>query len=196
MEIKKISLKNTIVGDIKKIATFFKKGKIVVYPTDTVYGIGCLATDKKGIAKVFKIKKRDKSKALLVLISSLRMLEKYFLVSLKEKQYLKKVWPGPISVVLRKKSILPKDLALGKDRVAVRLPKNDFLIKMIRRVKAPIVSTSLNISGKRTLTSITGLEKQFSGLKPDLAVDGGNLLGRPSKLLDISNPEKIIILRK
>lgn len=191
-----IVLKNPSSGDISAIAAAFKKGEIVVYPTDTVYGLGCLATNKKAVAKVFNIKKRSNTKALLALVSSFSMLKKYFFVSVPEMRYLKKNWPGPVSVLLRRRPLMPPDLAPGKERVAVRLPKSDFLIKMIRRAGAPIVSTSLNISGKEILSDISGLEDYFKGLKPDLAVDGGYLNGRPSKLVDISNPDKIIILRK
>ncbi|MBD3248182.1 threonylcarbamoyl-AMP synthase, partial [Candidatus Falkowbacteria bacterium] len=114
MEKIKINFKDTSKKDIEQIADFLKKGKTIAYPTDTVYGLGCLATNKKAIKKVFQIKKRDKSKALLVLVKSWCMLKKYFKVSAGEERILRSFWPGPVSVLLRSKGLLPKELAPGK----------------------------------------------------------------------------------
>lgn len=193
----KKKLEKTNPKDIDMIVDFLCLGKTIVYPTDTIYGLGCLAVDKKAIEKVKRIKKRDKNKPLLVLISDLKMLGGYFKVNAKQRAYLKKVWPGPVSVILnKKKGVFPDELSGGSEGVAVRLPKNTFLIKMIKAAGAPVVSTSLNKSGEEPLASVQNVEKYFTDPKPDLIVDAGELRGRPSRLVDLRDADKPVILRK
>ncbi|MDP2830523.1 MAG: L-threonylcarbamoyladenylate synthase, partial [bacterium] len=187
---KKINIKlNKITEeDYILIINYFKQGKIVVYPTDTIYGLGCLATDKKAIEKIYRMKKRAKNKPLLILASSLSMLKKYCYVNKPRNDFLKKLWlenKKPVSAVLKSKKILPETLTAGQDSIAVRLPRNDFLIKIIKKIGAPIVSTSLNKSGKESKKDVGDLEKYFDREKPDLVVDSGILKGKPSKLVDI-----------
>ncbi len=195
---------------IDLIVDYLKRGKVIVYPTDTIYGLGCIATDKKAINKIYKIKKRDKSKPLLILVSSLAMVKKYCYVNKKQEEYLKKVWgenpPSPlcqggvigrpVSVILRSRNLLPKELTGGENSIAVRLPKDELLIKIIGQVNLPIVSTSLNISGKKNLTNISEIDKYFSKYKPYLVVDIGELKAKPSKLIDLRDINNIKILRK
>ncbi|MFH1522763.1 MAG: L-threonylcarbamoyladenylate synthase [Patescibacteria group bacterium] len=188
---------------IRSIINYIKKGKVIFYPTDTIYGIGCLATNKKAINKIYRIKKRDKS-PLLVLVSSFAMLKKYSFISEKQLKYLKKIWQKgkrPSSVILKSKGNLPKELTSGLDSIAVRLPSNlpkhDFLIKIIRGAGVPIVSTSLNISGKEYIGMVDDLGIHFKEDKPDLVVNAGNIKSRkPSKLIDLRDMEDIKVLRK
>lgn len=178
------------------IAEYFKQGKVIAYPTDTIYGLGCLATDKKAIKRIYRIKKRNKKNPLLILASSFGMVRKYCFLSMAQERFLKNKWPGPVSVVLRAKSLLPKELTGGKGSIAVRMPKNNFLIKTIRRVGAPIVSTSLNISGKKNIIKPDNLENYFETRKPDLIINAGELKSKPSRLVDIRDINNIKILRK
>lgn len=192
----KINLNKITKQKIGLIVDFLKQGKIIVYPTDTIYGLGCKAGDKKALNKIYRIKKREKKKPLLVLISDFKMLRKYLLVDKKQEAYLRKVWPGPISVILNKKKLLPDELSARKSGVAVRLPKSRFLTKMIREVGEPIVSTSLNLSGKKPLENASNLAGYFKNIKPDLIIDAGIRRGRPSKLIDLRDVDNIKILRK
>jgi L-threonylcarbamoyladenylate synthase len=191
----KINLEKITKQEIGLIAGFLKKGKVIVYPTDTIYGLGCLASEKKAINKVYRIKKREKKKPLLVLISDFKMLSGYFLVDKKQTAYLRKVWPGMISVILNKKKLLSNELSAGLSSVAVRLPKSRFLTKMIKEAGGPIVSTSLNLSGEKPVEIVDNLSKYFKGAKPDFVVDAGILDGKPSKLIDLRDVENIKVLR-
>lgn len=192
----KIDLDNITKEEINTIAAYFKFGKVIAYPTDTIYGLGCLATDKKAINKIYKIKQRSKNKPLLILASSYAMLKKYCYINKLQYEYLKNIWPSPISVVLKKKKILPEALSGGINSVAVRLSKSDFLIKIIRRVGKPIVSTSLNISGHENIVNVDNLEEYFRNLPPDLLINMGALKGKPSELIDIRDINHVKILRK
>lgn len=196
MEIVKINRKEIDSKDIALIVEYLRRGETMAYPTDTIYGLGCDATNGKAIEKIYKIKGRSGKKPLLILISSYAMLKRYCFASRRQINYLKSLWPGRVSVVLKKRNILPTGLTGGSANIAVRLPKNDFLIKVIKKLNRPLVSTSLNLSGQDHLTSVQGLEKKFTKYKPDLVVDGGSLVGRPSKLIDLTDIDNVKILRK
>jgi tRNA threonylcarbamoyl adenosine modification protein (Sua5/YciO/YrdC/YwlC family) len=192
----KIDLANPKKQEIGLIVDFLKTGKTIVYPTDTIYGLGCLATDKKAISRVYRIKKREKRKPFLVLISDFQMLDNFFIVDKKQRAYLKRIWPGRISAVLLKNSRLPKVLSAGLPGLAVRLPKSRFLTKLIKELGAPIVSTSFNLSGQPPLTVVGEISRYFKDAKPDLVVDAGLRNGKPSKLIDLTDVNNIKILRK
>ena len=186
---------------LNALIKYLESGGIVFYPTDTVYGIGCLATNKKAINKIFKIKNVKPPKPLIVLINSYCMLHKYCYVSRIQEKYIRSIWPPttkaacdpqcrykkqPTTFILKSRGNLPKEV-LGEDgSIAVRLPKNDFLLKIIAVVGEPIISTSLNLSGKKTLTDVKNIDRYFKKHKPDLVIDAGEIVGtRPSRIVDI-----------
>jgi len=199
MKVIKIDIKKTDQKIIDEIVGYLNRSKIIVYPTDTIYGIGCDAINKKAIKKIFKIKKRDKSKALLILVKSWCMVKKYTFLSAKQDKYMRSLWPGSVSVILRKRKDLPKELTGGMDSVAVRMPKNDFLINIIKKLDKPLVSTSVNLSGEKSLLNPSDIEQYFKNKKekPDLIIDAGKLKSKKSsKLIDIRDIDDIKILRK
>lgn len=191
---------------IDLIVKYLKQGKAIAYPTDTVYGLGCRADNSRAVYKIHKIKKQkvkitkkeEDKKSFLVLVDSYEMLKKYCKVSRVQLKYLTRIWPGPVTVVLiLKKGKLPGNLTGGTDTLAVRLPKSRYLIKIIKKVGVPIVSTSLNISGKTTLNNVKDISKYLKKVKPDLVIDGGKIKRiKPSKLVDIRDIKNIKILRK
>lgn len=203
----------TIKIDISKIANeqidlivdYLKRGQVIAYPTDTIYGLGCDAGNVRAIEKINKIKGERANKPFLVLISDFVMLEKYCVVNSEQMEYLEKVWgeQQPTTVILENRKNLPDELtrplagqAGGLDSLAVRLPKSEFLIKMISTAGFPIVSTSLNKTGQSPLTNAQNLEKYFEYL-PDLVIDAGESENtKPSKLVDLRDVKNIKILRK
>ena len=194
----KINLKKIAKDEIDLIVDYFKRGKVIVYPTDTIYGLGGLATDKKAIKKIFKIKGRIEKKPFLILVNSFKMLKKYCWVSRKQEKYLRKTWRGAraVSVILKKKRNLPQELTGGQETVAVRLPKVKFLIKILSGVGQPIVSTSLNKSGQKNLDSVSRLDNYFKKAKPDLIIDAGVIKAKSSRLVDARDIRNIKVLRK
>jgi L-threonylcarbamoyladenylate synthase len=201
MEIIKTNLEKINKSQIDLIVSYLKTGKIVVYPTDTVYGLGCLATDIKAVKKIYAIKKRQRRKPLLILAKNIKMVKDYCFLSKGQENFIKKARLGgkPVSFVLRKKKKLPKELSGGKETIAVRLPdlpKSSFLIKILEEVNAPLVSTSLNISGESILVRLIQLENYFFENNPDLVIDVGALKSKPSTLVDIRNLKDIKILRE
>lgn len=196
MEYLKIDMDNIARGEIGVIIERFSHGKIIVYPTDTIYGLGCLATDKRAVLRVFKIKRRPPTMPLIVLVGSFAMAKKYARIGRRQEEYLKSVWPGPVTAVLESGGILPDIVSGGRTTLAVRLPKNGFLGKIMRRAGVPLVSTSLNLSGRPILDNVDGLDGYFGKDKPDLAIDAGRLpRTRPSKIVDLRDVDNIKIIR-
>ncbi len=196
MQTLKIDLEKVTGEQIDLIVDYLKRGLVVAYPTDTVYGLGCDARNADAIKKINKIKGEKGNKPLLILISDFKMLKKYCFASPPQTDYLKKIWPGPVTAILKRRPNLPKELTGGLNSLAVRLPKNDFLIKIINEVGFPIVSTSLNKKGDKPLRNPQNLEKHFKYL-PDLAVDAGEYeKTKPSRLIDLRDVKNIKVIRK
>ena len=194
----KINQNKTTSAELALIVKTLHQGKVIVCPTDTIYGLGCLATDAKAINKIKAIKKREANKPLLILVSSLYMAKRYCFISKKQEIVLKELWQGrrPTSVILKHRNLLPKELNPKQEGLAVRLPKSDFLRKMIRTSGIPLVSTSFNISGQPVWNQVSFLaDKKLSKNDPDLIIDGGKLDNKASRIIDLTSPE-IKIIRK
>lgn len=196
---KRIFIKPADLNDrktIDNIASCLQAGEVLAYPTDTIYGLGCVATDAKAVERVYRIKRRGKDKSLLVLVSDKDMADHYFHITPEQNEYLKQYWPGPYSFILYSKDKFAPSLANNEGKVAVRLPNSQFLIKIVNRVGQPIVSTSLNISGDRPTTKASSLEGYFKDEKPDVVVDIGDMKQtKPSQVWDITDPDNIRIIR-
>lgn len=171
--------------------------ELIAVPTDTIYGLSALSSDKKAIEKIYKIKKRPQDKKFILLVSDLEMAKKYAKINSKQEIYLKSVWPGPITVILEAKTTA-KDLSSKEGTIAIRNPGSNFLIDVIKKVNEAIVSTSVNTSGDNNLNSALEINKYFQDKKdkPDLIIkseSGAYKSSRIVNIIDINNP---IILRK
>ncbi len=193
---------------LKTVTNHLKKGGIIVYPTETAYGLGCDATNQKAVNVVFKIKNRKKSKTLPLIVGSVKMVKKYCTVSVLEEGLIKKYWPGALTLVLGvKKNILPR-LAIGcvaKDKtVAIRVSKNKMAQLISLKLDQPIVSTSANLSGKKECYSIAEVVKNLCPNqvkcqleKSILLVDGGRLKKqKPSTIVRVEENGWLKVLRK
>ncbi|MCX6795028.1 MAG: L-threonylcarbamoyladenylate synthase [Candidatus Falkowbacteria bacterium] len=186
---------------IAAAARSLKEGRVLVLPTDTIYGLSCRADDKTAIKKIFHLKKRDPKSALLVLVNSLAMLKKYVFVSRRQEELIRRYWRAarPTTVILRQRGNLPKELTGASDGLALRLPKSKFLIKILNRVGVPLVSTSLNTSGEEPISDLKNLSFHFptAGREIDLIIDTGQpRYLKPSRLIDLRGAGRPIILRK
>ncbi len=170
---------------IEKAVDLITKGGVIVYPTDTCYGIGCDATNPSAIKKIFKIKGREKNKPLPLIASSLEMIEKYVFMDERAKK-LYRAFPG-ISVALRKKGSDIPDI-VNKEKVAFRIPSNEISKKLCELSGKPLVSTSANLSGDPSPYSIEevklSLKKSINQI--DLFIDSGILNNNPpSTIVDL-----------
>lgn len=148
---------------ILKAAEVIKKGGIVIFPTETVYGLGANAFDAKAVKKIFKAKGRPIDNPLIVHIADKKDLKK---VAEKApaiaKKLIDKFWPGPLTLILKKKPEIPNEVTAGLDTVAVRLPNHALARALIREAGTPIAAPSANISGKPSPTEATHAKKDLS----------------------------------
>jgi L-threonylcarbamoyladenylate synthase len=192
-----INLDKISDDEINLISSELKKGKVIAYPTDTIYGLGCDATNQKSINKIYKIKKRPKNKPLIILINGFPMLKKYFIIDSDKLCLLKQIWPGPFTAILNARNNLPDNLKSIDKSIGVRFPKNNFLIQLINKINRPLVSTSLNLSNRPNLKNLNQIDEYFpKGCLPDILIDAGKLKSsKPSTIIDVRDMLNIKILR-
>lgn len=162
-----------------EINKHFFKDVVFVYPTETAYGLGVCALNEDLLDRIYKIKKRPKSKVFPLIAASLYQVQKYFYLSQEERNLADKYWPGPLTILLKPKRDFPKSL-LGIDgRIGVRVSSNELARNLAKKCAEPIVATSANISGNANIYKIEKLIEEFKNFKykPDLIVDGGDLAG-------------------
>lgn len=133
--------------EIEKAVEILKKGGTILYPTDTIWGIGCDATNEEAIEKVFKLKNRDKSKNLIILVESERRLQEYVNVSSLAWDLID-LANKPLTIIYDKPQNLPALLISDENTIGIRLTQDPFCKKLISKLNKPLVSTSANISGE------------------------------------------------
>lgn len=181
---------------LKKTLITLSQCSVLLYPTDTVWGIGCDATSEKAVAKTYVIKEREETKSLVVLVNSLEMLKKYVAeVPLKALEILEKA-TNPTTIVYDHPIGIAKN-AIGKDNtIAIRIASDEFCQKMIADFGKPIISTSANISGEPT-------PKQFSEISPailnevDYVVDlhHDKICEKSSTIIKVTNQNQVTVIR-
>jgi len=183
MEKIKISSKNLKII-IEKVAGLIQQGRVIVCPTDTVYGLIADVQNKDAVEKVFKIKKRRPQKPLPVFVKNLEMTKSLAHINKSQEKFLKKIWPGKITVILKAKTKdFPRGIVSKDKKIGLRVPKYDFLNALLEKVNCPLTGTSANISGEPASTKIKEVLKQFKnqlstkngGVQPDIFLDAGDL---------------------
>ena len=167
---------------LNEATDILKNGGLVICPTDTVYGFLADVSNKKAVDKIFKLKKRPRSKPLPVFVKDIKMAKELAEISKNQEKTLKKYWPGKYTFILKAKSYKLQ----VKSSVAIRIPKHKFLNDLLKKINKPLAQTSVNISGQPALNRIKEIIEQF-GDKVDLIIDEGNLSQRkPSKIIDLT----------
>ena len=169
-------------------ARLVKKGGVVAYPTETLYGLGADPENKKALRRILKIKGRDAGKGILILVSSSRDLKKWAVgVGQRERILIRKFWPGPLTLVFRAKNGVPKELTGGTGKIGIRISSNKTARKLCRAVGGALTSTSANFSGEPSLRRWSEVRK-YLGLLVDGVVSNENLkTSKGSTVLDVSN---------
>jgi L-threonylcarbamoyladenylate synthase len=178
--------------DLSKAITALRKGQVIVYPTDTLYGLGADIFNDDAVDKVFKIKKRQKSNPLPVAIANLKQIEKIAYVDDKSRCLINTFLPGKLTIVLKKKKIVSDLVTGGLNKVAIRIPDNKIALTLLSKF-GPITATSANIHDKKPPVNIVDISMQFSVSDIAVYIDDGKLDGKPSTIIDMSQkPFKII----
>jgi len=183
-----------MTSEIRKSLAHLKKSNIIVYPTDTVWGIGCDATNENAISKIYKIKNRAESKSLIVLVSSLNMLKSYVKVSNKNINFIKST-TKPTTIIYENPIGFAKNTIASDNTIAIRIVKDEFCRKLIKRFGKPIVSTSANNSGEATPKSFSEISKSIlEGADYVVNLHQNKINSKSSTILKI-NGDDIVVLR-
>lgn len=195
MKTRIVKIDMAIVGAdvIQDIARTFQRGGVVVYPTDTFYGLGADCFSRAALSRIYEIKGRPHTKALLVLVSDTAMVRRLAGETPPALDRLSEgFWPGPLTVILKAAPSLPAELVGPGRTIGIRLPGLAWLRELVRVTGSPVVATSANISSAREIDSGEAAVKEFSE-KVDLIVDGGKTAGgRPSTVIDLTSGQAVL----
>ena len=179
---------------IEEISEVLKEGGLIVYPTDTFYGLGANCFLEKGVHKIYELKRREAAKPLLLVVSNLDMLKEVVAdIPPIFSRLSAEFWPGPLTMIFPASPKLPKALLGETQTIGVRLPEFAWLTALVERAGFPITATSANPAGGSDIDLAEEAIRTFTG-KVDLIVDAGKTAGgRPSTVLDLtrSKPEVI-----
>lgn len=179
---------------IQKAADVIKQGGIIIYPTDTVYGLGCDIFNKQALERLFQIKNDAITKLFSFVCADLKDIAKYAKVSDYAYRTMKHLLPGAYTFVLPAAKDVPKKLWSKRKTVGIRVPKNEISLAIARQVGNPIISTSVTNRKGEVLSDVNEIRAIFNPLV-DLMLSVGNLSNQPSSVIDLSNgtPEVIRI---
>ena len=178
--------------DVESIVTELKAGKLIVYPTETLYGLGANAFDESAVKHVFVIKKRPFDMPLSVAVSSIEMLESVAVLDKTSRKLAQKLMPGPITLIITKKPNVPDIVTSGSDEIGIRMPDHPLALQIIKRA-GPITSTSANLHSKPDPTTVGSMVKEFGDSINTYIDCGKTKLGKPSTIVAVHDGEIEII---
>lgn len=173
---------------IAQAVAILRRDGLIVYPTETVYGLGADALSEHAVYKVYEAKCRPLSKPISIAVCDLDMLHSVAIVTPQAEALIDRFLPGPVTLILKAKSILPSILSGGTGMIGIRIPANDIALDIIRSFDAPITATSANISDEKEPVT-----REEVHVPHDLFIQGTILSGVPSTVVDIG---RHLILRR
>lgn len=183
-------------SEINKSLKILNQKQLLLYPTDTVWGIGCDATSEEAVAKVFKIKQRSESKSLVILVDSLEMLQKYIPKVSKAVIELLSKTTNPTTIIYDNPVGLAKNVVAADDTVAIRIVQHEFCRELIHLFGKPIVSTSANISRNPTPKSFDEIEKSIlESVDYVVNLQHNEVNEKSSTILKVNEKGEITVLR-
>ncbi len=188
--------KNITDKELVEVSNEIKNGKIVVFPTETVYAIGVNGLDENSIKRLYKVKQRDITKPINLIVSSYDMIDMIAKdITPLEYKIIKEFLPGPLTIILKKKDIVPNVLTNNGDTVGIRMPKNDIALKLSKYSNIPIAAPSANISNRPSGTNVKKIYNDFHDNVDIYIDDGDSKIGKASTIVKVENNE-IKILRE
>ena len=161
-------------------------GDLVAYPTETVYGLGADATDAEAVVRVFETKGRSREKPVSLGVPDVDAAREYTRPTDRELDFMREFLPGPVTVVVERREMVPDILTAGRDRVGVRIPDHDLALDLYRAADVPVTATSANLSGTGSVRRVDALS---DAVRDEVAVvlDGGEAPGGGSTVVDVSD---------
>jgi L-threonylcarbamoyladenylate synthase len=191
-QIKIINIEESLESALILAAELYHSGKIFIYPTDTIYGIGGNPFDINVVKRISDIKGRDEKKQFIWLISDFENLMNYVEVIFEDHlDFLQKIWPAPVTVILklneRTKNII------NQETIAVRIPQNDFCLKLLKEISRPLISTSVNRSGENPINQIDKIIQNFSSDVDAILIQSESSEKKSSTIIDLTSKQPKLI---
>jgi len=180
----KINQQNPQLRLIHKIVAILKKGGIVVYPTDTYYGIGCDIMNKRAIEKIYQLKQRNKSKPFSFICSGLKNISNYAKVSNYAYKTMKRLLPGPYTFILEGSRLVPKIMLTKRKTAGIRVPDNPICLALVNELENPLLTTSAT-KPDGTVFHDASLIHDFFGARVEVVIDGSIVPGQPSSVISL-----------
>ena len=183
----------------KTVNGVLSRGGLIIYPTETCYGVGVDATNPNAVKKLLTYKKRPEGKAISIAVSNQQMAEKYVELNETAKNIYQEFLPGPVTVISKSKNIVADGIEAEDDTIGVRIPKYEFTLKLIKAFGKPITATSANSSGKKTPYKINDILENISEKQKgliDLILDNGELEHNPPSTVIDTTKEQMKVLRR
>ncbi len=183
-------------SEINNALQVLKKGGLILYPTDTVWGIGCDASNPEAVKKVYKLKQREDSKALICLVTDDRMLKKYVKTIPKAAYSIIEISEKPITIIYDEAQNLASNLIAEDNTIAIRIPDNEFCYQLSRKLNGALVSTSANISGQPTPKSFKEIAPAIlKGVDYVVNLHHEKICDNPSSIIKLSNSGIVKVIR-
>jgi len=188
-----INSQNPQMRLVRKAVDVLKDGGVIIYPTDTVYGLGCDLSNKRGIERIYDIKKRSKKQPLSFVCSDLKHISQYARVTDYAYKTMKRLLPGPYTFILDASRLVPKIILPKRPTTGIRVPDNEICLSLIRELGQPIISTSVQTADGEDLGNPAIIDEYFGHIV-DLIIDGGVISPQPSSVISLVD-DQIDILR-
>ena len=183
--------------EIENTIAVLKKGGLIFYPTDTVWGIGCDATQPDAIEKVYQLKKRTNDKSLICLVGDLKMLEEHVETVPKAAYDILKFTKQPTTIIYDDPIRISENLIAADNSLAIRIVKDKFCEKLLRKFKRPIVSTSANTSGEPAPLGFQEISKEIlDGVDYIVNLQHDKKSGKPSTIIKLKNDGTVKVIRE
>ena len=169
--------------DLDRAVRALRAGGLVVYPTETVYGLGGDATDAAAVERVFEAKGRDRTRPISLAVPDIETATEFARPTDRERAFMRRFLPGPVTVVLERSENVPDALTGGRDRVGIRIPDHDLALSLLAEF-APITATSANVSGEPSARRVADLDGPIHEAAA-VVLDGGETPGGGSTVVDV-----------
>jgi tRNA threonylcarbamoyl adenosine modification protein (Sua5/YciO/YrdC/YwlC family) len=179
---------------IKRVIEVLKKGGVIGYPTDTIYGIGCDLFNKEAIERIYRLKKHNRNKPLSFICSNLKDISRYAYVSNYAYKTMRRLLPGAYTFILEATKLVPKMVMTKQKTVGIRVPGNPICLALVRELGHPIISTSVYRPDEELYSDPREIEERF-GKSLDLVIDGGIIVAEHSSVIDLTDEVPEVIRR-
>jgi tRNA threonylcarbamoyl adenosine modification protein (Sua5/YciO/YrdC/YwlC family) len=177
---------------IRMVVDIITKGGIVVYPTDTNYGIGCDIMNKKAIERIYQLKQRSRSIPFSFICSDLKNISQYAKVSNYAYKTMKRLLPGPYTFILEGSRLVPKIMLTKRKTAGIRVPDNPICLVLVQELGNPLLTTSATVPDGTVLNNASLIHDHF-GNRIDAVIDGSIVPGQPSSVISLINDQPEVI---